>query len=74
MTELSFNSSVQRIVVKVPILHDTLSEGTEQFHASLSLVQSNGINVAVSPNQATVKSLMMKVSLYKMHVVHTHLK
>ena len=73
MTELSFNSSVQRIVVKVPILQDTLSEGTEQFHASLSLVQSNGINVAVSPNQATV-NITDDEGIYKMHVVHTHLK
>ena len=54
MTELNFNSSVRRIVVRVPILQDTFSEGTEQFRASLSLVQSNGINVAVSPDQATV--------------------
>ena len=54
MTELSFNSSVRHIVVKVPILQDALFEGIEQFRASLSLVQSNGINVAVSPNQATV--------------------
>ena len=43
-----------RIVVRVPILQDIFSEGTEQFRASLSLVQSNGINVAVSPDQTTV--------------------
>ena len=54
MTKLNFNSNVRRIVVRVPILQDEFSEGTEQFRASLSLVQSNGINVAVSPDQATV--------------------
>ena len=45
---------MRRIVVRVPILQDSNIEGTEQFRASLSLVQSNGINVAVSPDQATV--------------------
>ena len=53
-TELTFNSSVQCMVVMVPILQDALFEGNEQFHGSLSLVQSNGINVAVSPNQTIV--------------------
>ena len=43
------------IVVRVPILQDSNIEGTEQFRATLSLVQSNGIkNVDVSPDQATV--------------------
>ena len=51
---LTFSSNVRRIVVRVPILQDSVIEGTEQFRACLSLVQSNGINVAVSPNQATV--------------------
>ena len=51
---LTFSSNVRRIVVRVPILQDSVIEGTEQFRASLSLVQSNGINVAVSPDQATV--------------------
>ena len=45
---------MQHIVVRVPILQDMFSEGTEQFRASLSLVQSNGINVDLSPEQATV--------------------
>ena len=53
-TELTFNSSVQCMVVMVPILQDALFEGTEQFHGSLSLMQSNGINVVVSPNQTIV--------------------
>ena len=51
---LTFSSNVRRIVVRVPILQDVFCEGTEQFRASLSLVQSNGINVTVSPDQATV--------------------
>ena len=51
---ITFSGSVQRIVVRVPILQDILCEGTEQFRASLSLVESNGINVDVSPNQTTV--------------------
>ena len=51
---LTFSSNVRRIVVRVPILQDSAIEGTEHFRASLSLVQSNGINVDVSPDQATV--------------------
>ena len=51
---LTFSSNVRRIVVRVPILQDSNIEGTEQFRASLSLVQSNGIYVDVSPDQATV--------------------
>ena len=54
MTELTFSSNVQRTIARVPIIQDAFSEGTEQFRASLSLVQSNGINVTVSPDQATV--------------------
>ena len=57
VTDLTFSSNVQRIVVRVPILQDSAIEGTEQFRASLSLVQSNGVNVTVSPDQATVKIL-----------------
>ena len=49
-----FNSTVQRHVVRVPIVQDAFSEGTEQFRASLSLVESNIINVALSRKQATV--------------------
>ena len=45
---------MRRFVVRVPILQDLVIEGTEQFRASLSLVQSNGINVNVNPDQATV--------------------
>ena len=52
--DLIFNSSVQHIVVWVPIVPDDFSEETEQFRASLSLVESNGINVTLSPEQATV--------------------
>ena len=51
---LTFSSSVRRIVVRVPILQDISIEGTEQFRASLSLVESNGINVDVSTEQAIV--------------------
>ena len=51
---ITFSSSVQRIVVRVPILQDILCEGTERFRASLSLVNSNGFNVDLSPNQTTV--------------------
>ena len=42
------------IVVRVPIVQDAFSEETEQFRASLSLVDSNGINVTLSPEQVTV--------------------
>ena len=52
--DLIFNSSVRHIVVRVPIVQDSFSEQTEQFRASLSLVESNGINVTLSPEQATV--------------------
>ena len=45
---------MKRIVVQVPIFQDTISEGTEQFRASLSLVESNGIIVTLSPEQVTV--------------------
>ena len=45
---------MQHIVVRVPIVPDTFSEETEQFRASLSLVESNGINVTLSPEQVTV--------------------
>ena len=46
---------MRHIVVRVPILQDVSLEGTEQFHASLSLVESNGINVDLTiGNQAIV--------------------
>ena len=51
---LRFSNSVQHTVVRIPIIQDVFSEGTEQFRASLSLVESNGINVDVIPNQTTV--------------------
>ena len=51
---LTFSSSVRHNVVKVPIVQDSLIEGTEQFRAILSLVESNGINVDLSPEQAIV--------------------
>ena len=51
---LRFSNSVQHTVVRVPIIQDAFSEGTEQFRASLSLVDRNGINVDVIPNQTIV--------------------
>ena len=51
---LIFDRSVRHIVVRVPIVPDDFSEETEHFRASLSLVESNGINVTLSPEQATV--------------------
>ena len=54
LQDLIFNSSVQHIVVRVPIVSDAFSEETEQFRASLSLVENNGINVTLSPDLATV--------------------
>ena len=46
---------MRHIVVRVPILQDMSLEGTEQFHASLSLVDNNGINVNLTiGNQAIV--------------------
>ena len=38
----------------VPIVHDRLSEHNEQFRANLLLVDNNGINVSVYPEQSTV--------------------
>ena len=51
---LTFNSNHTRIPVQVPIVQDQFTELTEQFRASLSLVNDNGINVNVTPDQATV--------------------
>ena len=41
-------------MVRVPILDDSLTESTEQFLASLALVEDNGISVDVNPAVATV--------------------
>ena len=38
----------------MPILQDSLTEPTEQFRASLTLVNSNGLSVTVNPALATV--------------------
>ena len=45
---------MQHIVVRIPIVPDAFSEETEQFRASLSLVDSSGINVSLNPEPATV--------------------
>ena len=39
----------------MPIVHDGFTELNEQFRASVSLVDDNGINVSVHPNQSTVE-------------------
>ena len=53
--ELVFSAIVRRHVVRVPITrHDSLFEVNEQFRATLSLVENNGISVAVNPVLATV--------------------
>ena len=52
---MKFHGSRTRIGVIVPIVHDGLSEHNEQFRASLSLVDDNGINVSVYPDQSTVE-------------------
>ena len=51
---LIFNSTLQRIIVEVPIVQDEFSESNEQFSANLSIVESNGIKVDLSPEQAIV--------------------
>ena len=38
----------------MPIILDEFNELNEQFRASLSLVNDNGINVSVRPDQSTV--------------------
>ena len=53
--DLMFSAAVRRHVVRVPITQDSFYECNELFTGSLSLVQCNGINVDVSPNQTTVK-------------------
>ena len=55
--ELRFNATVLRHVVRVPIIQDSITEIDERFRASLMLVQSNGINIQVAPNQAEVTIL-----------------
>ena len=52
--ELVLSGAVCRHVVKVPITQDSFSELPEQFSASLSLVENNGINVVVNPDPAIV--------------------
>ena len=51
---LTFSGSRTRIGVEVPIRQDQFTELLEQFRASLSLVNDNGINVDVNPDQARV--------------------
>ena len=75
--DLIFNSSVQRIVVRVPIIQDSFSEQAEQFRASLSLVESNGINFTLSPEQVIINitddegiSIMNSVIFYADTVHH----
>ena len=52
--ELRFNPAVSRHVVRVPIIQDSITEIDECFRARLMLVQSNGINVQVTPDQAVI--------------------
>ena len=52
--ELRFNPAVNRHVVRVPITQDSITEMDERFRARLMLVQSNGINVQVTPDQAMI--------------------
>ena len=73
-----FSRSRTRIPVQVPIVQDQFTELTEQFHASLSLVNNNGINVTVTPHQATVNIIdddskckeRVYISLMRKLVVH----
>ena len=55
--ELRFNPALSRHVVRVPIIQDSITEFDERFRARLMLVQSNGINIQVAPNQAEVTIL-----------------
>ena len=52
--ELRFNAAVSRHVVRVPIIQDSITENDERFRARLMLVQSNGINVQITPDQAMI--------------------
>ena len=52
---LTLNGNHSRIWVLVPIVLDEFTELNEQFRASLSLVDDNGINVSVHPDQSTVE-------------------
>ena len=52
--ELRFNPAVSRHVVRVPITQDSITEMDERFRARLMLVQNNGINVQVTPDQAMI--------------------
>ena len=52
--ELKFNAAVNRHVVRIPITQDNITEIDERFRAHLILVEDNGINVQVTPDQAMV--------------------
>ena len=53
-TILTFNGSMTQQRVQVPIFQEGLVEETEQFQASLTLENNNGISVIVDPAMATV--------------------
>ena len=55
VTELSFTSTTTSRVIQVPITQDEVTELTERFRASLTLVEANGIQVTVSPSEAMVQ-------------------
>ena len=55
--ELRFNAAVLCHVVRVPIIQDSITEIDERFRAHLILVQNNGINVQVTPDQAVITIL-----------------
>ena len=53
--ELTFNAAVRRLVVRVPIIQDSISELDERFRANLVLVKDNEINVQIDPDEVEVK-------------------
>ena len=52
--ELKFDPAVSRHVVRIPITQDNITEIDERFRAHLILVEDNGINVQVTPDQAVI--------------------
>ena len=52
---LTFSPTTRRILVQVPITQDGITELTEQFNATLTLINDGGIDVNVEPDQATVE-------------------
>ena len=57
---LTLKGTHSRIGVQVPIILDEFAEVNEQFRGTLSLVDDNGINVNVRPDQSIVEIINSK--------------